>query len=534
MNSTSAQAAQGVTQVESGRKSVVRSCLFLTILAVLLAGRAFWYDFLSDDALIVARYARNIVRGHGWVYNVGERVEGYTSFVWVAVAARLAKFGVDYVRAVQSMSLASALLTLPLLLACAKPLEIKSQTGVRWIAPLLFACCSTVAVWAWGGLEATGYAFLTLLTLYLLTAGQLTVRRAAAAGVVAGLCGLTRPEGAAVAAVISFWLGVDAARGKWRVIGAYALPAIVLIGAHLLWRKQYYGYWLPNTAYAKVGSGSSVWAQGFLYLRGCLQEKGGMLAWLLPIAAPWFTYRNAFARGLSLTATAMMCGIVLVGGDGLPMHRFLMPIVPLWLLLFARLLGVMVEWGRSAMTAARTATRGTAIVAVLIVAFSLATNTDSSDHYIRYWYQQLREIPDWTAVGQWLNKVSSDGDSVACAPIGAIGYYSNLTVYDMMGLTDTHIAHKDMPLGTGWAGHEKHDGPYILSRKPTYLLLGNVQVLDKPLATNSPYFVRPPNDAIRARESDIFTQELAENYTPRVAPLENGKFLHLLQRRPGK
>lgn len=521
------------TSSGSGRLSP-QLALPLLGLVLFLAGRAFWYDFLSDDALIVARYARNIVRGHGWVYNVGERVEGYTSFVWVAVAAGLGKVGVDFVHAVQSMSLVTALLTLPLLLACAKPLEMQSSAGVRWIAPLLFACCSTVAVWAWGGLEATGYALVILLTLYLLAAGQLTVRRAAAAGVAAGICGLTRPEGAAVAVVIGLWLIVDVARGKWRVISAYFLPAIILIGAHLLWRKQYYGYWLPNTAYAKVGSGSAVWAQGFLYLRGCLQEKGGMLAWVLPIVAPWFVYRNAFARGISLTAAAMMCGVVLVGGDGLPMHRFLMPIIPLWLLLFAKILGVMLEWGRGAAHAARIATRGSAIVAVLIVAFSMATNTESSDHYIRYWDQELREIPDWTAAGQWLREVASDGESVACVPIGAVGYYSDLTVYDMMGLTDTHIAHKDIPLGTGWAGHEKHDGPYILSRKPTYLLLGNVQVLETPLPTNSPFFVQPPNDGIRARESDIFTAELAENYAPRVARLENGKYLHLLQRRPGK
>ena len=56
----------------------------------ILVVHAFWYDFVSDDAFIVARYARNIAEGHGRVYNIGDRVEGYTSVLWLllTVASR--------------------------------------------------------------------------------------------------------------------------------------------------------------------------------------------------------------------------------------------------------------------------------------------------------------------------------------------------------------------------------------------------------------------------------------------------------------
>ncbi|MCY3959730.1 MAG: hypothetical protein OXG65_15775, partial [Chloroflexi bacterium] len=39
--------------------------------------------FISDDAFISFRYVRNLLEGHGLVFNPGEYVEGYTNFLWV-------------------------------------------------------------------------------------------------------------------------------------------------------------------------------------------------------------------------------------------------------------------------------------------------------------------------------------------------------------------------------------------------------------------------------------------------------------------
>lgn len=36
---------------------------------------------VQEDAFISFRYARNLVDGHGLVFNPGERVEGYTNFL---------------------------------------------------------------------------------------------------------------------------------------------------------------------------------------------------------------------------------------------------------------------------------------------------------------------------------------------------------------------------------------------------------------------------------------------------------------------
>jgi hypothetical protein len=43
----------------------------------------------------------------------------------------------------------------------------------------------------------------------------------------------------------------------------------------------------------------------------------------------------------------------------------------------------------------------------------------------------------------------------------------------MLGLTDTHIAHREIPdMGRGPAGHEKYDSEYVLARRPAFIMIG--------------------------------------------------------------
>ncbi|MCL2825764.1 MAG: hypothetical protein FWD57_17365, partial [Polyangiaceae bacterium] len=51
----------------------------ICVFAVRAALEMLW---IADDAFISFRYARNLVMGHGLVFNPGERVEGYTNFLW--------------------------------------------------------------------------------------------------------------------------------------------------------------------------------------------------------------------------------------------------------------------------------------------------------------------------------------------------------------------------------------------------------------------------------------------------------------------
>ena len=101
--------------------------LFITTL--ILIYHASQYNFISDDAFIIARYARNVARGVGWVYNIGERVEGYSSFAWVALTAIPGFFGIDFVDAVRGLSLIGSILCL-LIMYLSSPLLGVSPRGL--------------------------------------------------------------------------------------------------------------------------------------------------------------------------------------------------------------------------------------------------------------------------------------------------------------------------------------------------------------------------------------------------------------------
>ena len=56
-------------------------CVCLAVFVWLAARESALLKLPEDDRFIGFRYSRNFARGNGLVYNVGERVEGYTSFL---------------------------------------------------------------------------------------------------------------------------------------------------------------------------------------------------------------------------------------------------------------------------------------------------------------------------------------------------------------------------------------------------------------------------------------------------------------------
>ena len=55
----------------------------IPIVGILVLHGGLYFGVTADDAFISFRYAENLAVGHGPVWNTGERVEGYTNFLWV-------------------------------------------------------------------------------------------------------------------------------------------------------------------------------------------------------------------------------------------------------------------------------------------------------------------------------------------------------------------------------------------------------------------------------------------------------------------
>ncbi len=130
---------QRAATAPSPRRSALLFGLGAVALAVLYVAYGLAVDYVVDDSYIAFQYAKNLAAGHGPVYIPGERVEGYTDFLWVLlVAGWLSTFpGADPLPPAQALGLASGALCVLL----TGPGEEKTRDEVTKAAKHPLAIC---------------------------------------------------------------------------------------------------------------------------------------------------------------------------------------------------------------------------------------------------------------------------------------------------------------------------------------------------------------------------------------------------------
>ncbi len=281
--------------------------------------------FLCDDAFISFRYARNLLEGHGLVFNPGEYVEGYTNLLWVLeLAALWGVVGIPPERAAPWLSVACTVGVVAALgVWLARVPGVRQRWLVAWMAFGLLCTSATFAVWtSGGGLETRQFTLLIVVAVVCLSLWRSGRRGLVAASLSLALAAWTRPEGLLTGLVCIGWFAAqtmaDAGRPRpdWRRLAWLAAPFVVLVAAHYVFRYAYYGEWLPNTYYAKH---VRPWYEsGFRYLWAAALETGLYL--LLPLAAVaarerWRAHRDgSFALPLLLMGVHMAY-VMRIGGD---------------------------------------------------------------------------------------------------------------------------------------------------------------------------------------------------------------------------
>jgi len=135
-----------------------RTRALLAALVTALLVLAFLNRFVQDDAFISFRYARNLVRGNGLTWNPGERVEGYTNFLWTLLLAVPFALGLDPVAFSEALGLVCFAGTLLSTFLLARRLLGSDE---RALLPLLLLGTNyTFLCYATGGLETQMQAFL--------------------------------------------------------------------------------------------------------------------------------------------------------------------------------------------------------------------------------------------------------------------------------------------------------------------------------------------------------------------------------------
>jgi hypothetical protein len=299
--------------------------LAIAVAALTLLHLVYYGPRVVDDLFISLRYGENLIHGRGLVYNVGERVEGFSSPSWALLQSIGLALRIEGVLWTKLLGLGSlALLHVGLFRFCRDVFQLK--TFAVWLPNFFLALNSYVIAWSTLGLETPLFVALIVWSFVLLGAPH-DHRRAAAVLVVLAA---TRPEGLAWALVaLASAVASEPLKGmRARVVELrrVAIPFALSVIALLLLRRLYYGSWVPHTYYAKAANTPFELA----HLRGLTTNVRGAETALTAggvIAIAISTHENR-KRIAGLAIAAMTAFFVCsVEVDWMPSFRHFLPMI---------------------------------------------------------------------------------------------------------------------------------------------------------------------------------------------------------------
>ncbi|MFO0734985.1 MAG: hypothetical protein U0270_03865 [Labilithrix sp.] len=412
---------------------------------------------LYDDAFIYLRFVHHVKAGCGLRWNCNDApVEGFSGPLYLALlvaGSRVTSKLVTLTQVLGSIGVAGALALA--ISGAAQPFE-RTRRPERAMAAiavaLLLGLDHFVLLNAVIGLETALAACAATAVLVAVTADA---RRLTIA--MAFVLALLRPEGVIFVLLLPMlrWARTP------RVLGA-CLGGLVAIA---LARWSIFHDVVPNTYWAKSGGSARHFELGAAYLVDAARDFPAIF--LAPLALAWRSRRESAAYFLAASGLWSL-SVVRAGGDTFSYSRLLFPLVPALTVLAVR--GAM-AFGRAPAEQARVVRVATAAAAALGVRAAVAHAIPEAHGF--------ENVMLWTAVGKHL-KAHYPGKTVATVPVGAIGYFSQLEVLDLVGLNSREIARagRTVPpelLTRTWIGHERHDLEYTLSRAPDLVVTTRVR-----------------------------------------------------------
>ena len=311
---------------------------------------------------------------------------------------------------------------------------------------------------------------------------------------------LLRTEGIAWALLIAL-LGIVTRRLRgeavWRPVAVYVAIVGTAFSAYFAWRYSYYQLLFPNPVYAKVGFSPEVALRGFRYVAAFVLTFVTPLL-LLPAAGcvAWREAPKPVALAVGTLSLAFPAYAVAVGGDWMAMGRFLVPGFAFGALLMGWLVARL--WER--LSSIETATVATRLVKhfvfAVLVGFTIAVgllpawNVHLVPEYVRktfhfrhyfvfrteyaFWNDAIENLTNWKEIALTFKRHFEPDDSLVSGAIGALGYYSDLHIYDRYGLVDRRVAMRERKRLRSPGHDSKVLADFFLSHEPTILRFESV------------------------------------------------------------
>ncbi|WP_263603088.1 hypothetical protein [Chryseobacterium sp. PET-29] len=436
---------------------------FLFILIIFALGCYYHYPFLSDDSLISLRYVQRFIEGKGFTWNDGHPVEGYSNLLWILMISFLGKLGMNLIISARVLGIACSVGTLAVICSYFKTINVRKEYVFLTVFLLVTTPCFTV--WAIGGLEQPLYIFLLTLTLTEVSKiiNDKNKGHVYFLSLWLGLLAITRPDGflfTILTTIFLIFIFRKSRKGLIRVfVFAGMIPALFLLG-QLLFRYDFYGELVPNTALVKVKITLHHVVRGGFYVFksffGTLLFSSLGLYCLFYLV---YKKKNLFGFYLLLNIVVWTAYIVTVGGDIFPAFRHYY--VVLILLVFVIIFGL----NEMQFRFKTKMTRVGFIVLLLINPFIQLLIPDN--HYAIEERWEFRGLN----LGKSLKNTFPETTLIAVTAAGCIPYASELPTVDMLGLNDYYTPrHPPKNFGTGMLAHELGDANYVLGRNPDIII----------------------------------------------------------------
>ena len=408
---------------------------------------------LFDDAMISMQYAKNLAHGHGLVWNVGEPpVEGYSNPLWVLLMAGIHLFPIAITQTSFYVKVASLFfLLLNVIVIKLLSDQFTKDRLISLLAAFLTAFYFSLNNWSLQGMEVG------LQTVLLSTALLFAVRAFNAKQfspwpyVLFGAGVLLRMDSAVPAlAATAIFAWIDKKHRKdhlqWGA-GAILLPLAGLT----IFRVLYFGDWLPNTYYLKLG-GVSLILRISIGLRRFWDFvwNSNWVLFALPLSLPLLEKRKSlwplYAVFLSQVAYS-----VYVGGDAWEhvggANRFIAAVMPIFFVLLMLTIGHLYNLVMAGLKykAEIVPYLGKAFLIIFglfsLVSFNRLLVQDDIAKWTLYEKPVFTDsVERYALMGLALRNVTTEDAVIAVVTAGNIPYFSERRAVDLLGKNDPIIA----------------------------------------------------------------------------------------------
>ncbi len=397
------------------------------------AGGSLWAAFrtageLSDDAYITLRYAENFARGHGLVFNPGERAFGCTEPL-LALVLGIAR----WISGVPLPILATTFHALGLLALASLVLVGAARSG-RTLSGAIAGSLLLALPFSW---SLQGFAWPWVASL-LAVAALLAERRPGLSGVVAGLAVGFRPDALLGVGLVALLAGARLGGGRkplLRLVAGAALTIGLLALSAWLW----FGQVLPATLAAKqafaLGTERAGTRSGWGFWPAAWPAFVRVFGtWLAPVAVAAGLLGAALGLARFRRRADPVFAVLVTFGAALAVAYPLLG-VSFWswyviLPLLAVLLGLAECLQPPAIRGGRWGRRLLALPALLALAAAVF-------FAVRQWRTADTPGPRvelYRQVAAWIAQSTPPAARVAAFEVGTLAYYSDRPVDDLLGL----------------------------------------------------------------------------------------------------